>query len=137
MSDASIVHRNTYELSVENPGLFKSILEKTWDEVYARLQDDKQRKAIENVQLFRLFSELNRVALQLGKGSRPVDNARVVNLFQITGGLPVTRQVELYREAIEKLEAQGEDASAHRAALEQLLGKQGADNALAIEGEAT
>ena len=133
MPDAELVRRKTYELSLEDPSLFRQILEDCWEEVAKRVKENPED--IENVQLFRLFSEMNRVALQLGKTARPAERAKVVNLFTITAGLPVERQVDLYKQAIQEIESNGGDASAHRVALEQLLGEKGAANALALEGE--
>lgn len=134
MSDSALIQRHTYELSIDNPGLFREILEGTWDEVARRIREDPGD--IENVQLFRLFSELNKVALALSRSSTPVKRERVVDLERIAAGLPAFRQVELFKQAIEEIESHGGDASTQRAALENILGREGAEKALAIEGEA-
>jgi hypothetical protein len=126
-----------YELSVSDPSKFQELRRGTMDEVLRRVRESPD--SIADTHLFRLFSEINRIQLQIEKGTstpQPDRDESILDLID-SDGLPFERKKELLKTAIGELVSRGLEATEHRAALERIVGRKNADELLSIEAHTT
>jgi hypothetical protein len=112
MPGTDLITKRLYDLSVSNESLFQQIREKAWDRVMARLNDPEP---ISETQLFRLFSEMNKLQFTMESKVHEHRDEREHEIYDLiqNDGIPLEHRQELLAE----LEARGMDVGKYREVL--------------------
>lgn len=114
MPGTDVITRRLYELAVDNESMFQMIRQKAWDRVMARLEDPEP---ISETQLFRLFSEVNKLQFAMEAKvheHRDERDHEITDLIQ-NDGIPLEHRKQLLVE----LEQRGLDVTKYRAVLQK------------------